>query len=194
MLTCQLDLTELCHEVQKQPIQSHMCLQSWMCGQICGGEAISLKHLCCVFLRKKKKILNAANLPCPSIECSSVAASDPELLCPPRQGKAEPGPQRYPSLLQLSSCDLMEMRVAGTAKWAVLFSGVEWKWGETREEEIGDGGGVCACVCVCMTACACLHLCLSLWLCAHWRDQYTEPGGRDKPCSFLPLCECVVVC
>lgn len=132
----------------------HMCLQSWMCGQICGGEAtISLKHLCsCVlesfFLCKKKK--------CRQFSMSIYrvlfrCCFRPQASLYPPEGKVEPGLQRYPSLLQLSSCDLMEMRVAGT-----LPSGLYCPLGQNGSEEkpekrrlVKVEGWVFVCVCAC---------------------------------------------
>lgn len=60
------------------------------------------------------------------------------------------GPQKYPSLLQLSPCDLMEMREAGT-----LPSGLYCPLGQNGSKgkpEKRRRWGCCVCVCVLMPA------------------------------------------
>lgn len=88
-----------------------------------------------------------------STECSSAAAAaaapDPRASLSSPVGKVEPWPQRYPSLLQLSPCDLMEMRVAGT-----LPSGLYCPLGQNGSEEKPEKRrlvvveGLVLCVCV----------------------------------------------
>lgn len=98
------------------------------------------------------------------------------------QGKVELGPQRYPSLLQLSLYDLMEMRVAGT-----LPSRLHCPLGRMRVRNKGSRDWFC----VRMSVWVCLHVSLSLWLCAlpgiNTQTQEEEIGIA----LFSAVCRCI---